>query len=160
MYPLLDDLGIPIFVILGWYAASLSYELVSSSSNAAALDFVSCKLSNKFEEFNQLLHSVDLNLKFNKSFVMSSGDYVSCQVMKMIFSLQFISWYLGDNNNLMDFLLSSCSFSYLKVINSCDELDTKVQIVKQLNKLSEGFQIRSTEGMMSGCCGAFNEYLV
>jgi hypothetical protein len=52
MYPLLDDLGIPIFVILGWYAASLSYELVSSSSNAAALDFVSCKLSNKFEEFN------------------------------------------------------------------------------------------------------------
>jgi hypothetical protein len=111
-----------------------------------------------FEAFNKLLHLLQPNLRLNERFArLSSGEPVSCEAMLLAG---------GSYHDILETAKVSRASFYrviwhtINVINSCNKLEIKLPRQEELNKLREAFQMKSTPGVMNGCIGTLDGYLM
>jgi hypothetical protein len=122
------------------------------------------KYHMSFEAFNKLVNLLEPNLKLNERFArLSSGEPVSCKAM-----LHCTICYLagGSYHDIWETAKVSRASYYRviwhtnNVINSCNELEIKLPRQEELNKLREALQMKPTWGVMNGCVGILDGYLM
>jgi hypothetical protein len=122
------------------------------------------KYQMPFESINKLLDMRYSNLQLKEKYAKMSGTKpISCEIM-LHCTLRYLAG--GSYHDIrVTASITKASFYRLvwhtiNVINNCTSLDIKLPTIEQLPAIREGFKSISRDGIMDGCIGALDGYLM
>jgi hypothetical protein len=122
------------------------------------------KYRMSLESFNRLLEMLRPELKLKEKYAIMSGMHpITCEVM-MHCTIHYLA---GGSFHDIHATVSISKPSFYRLIwhtihciNRCEALDINLPKPEELNYTREGFQRISKDGVMNGCIGALDGYLM